>query len=160
MINQSRMKKSIVIFIQIFVLVLNVVIVKAQTSLNDPTFNTFDNGSLGSSLKGFEGTGNFTVIQPDGKILVAGFSAINGVSRPSLARLNPDRSLDLDFNPTVLTAGVLTTPPPSFVDSKVHPWKIVGLKRFQNSLLIDAYFMCFQVKKKDFSEVLLMKITL
>ncbi len=38
--------------------------------------------------------------QPDGKILIAGqFSAINGVQRNSLARLNTDGSLDTSFVP-------------------------------------------------------------
>lgn len=38
-------------------------------------------------------------LQPDGKILVAGgFSTFNGVARGNVARLNPDGSLDTNFN--------------------------------------------------------------
>jgi hypothetical protein len=38
--------------------------------------------------------------QPDGRILVGGrFYAVDGVSRKGIARLNPDGSLDLAFNP-------------------------------------------------------------
>jgi uncharacterized delta-60 repeat protein len=41
------------------------------------------------------------VIQPDGKIIIAGsFNSVNGVARPSIARLNPDGSLDTSFVPT------------------------------------------------------------
>ncbi|MCX7721446.1 MAG: immunoglobulin domain-containing protein [Verrucomicrobiae bacterium] len=41
-----------------------------------------------------------TAIQPDGKILIAGcFSAIGDEPRQSIARLNPDGTLDMAFNP-------------------------------------------------------------
>lgn len=40
------------------------------------------------------------LLQPDGKIVVSGhFRFVNGVPRRRLARLNPDGSLDLSFNP-------------------------------------------------------------
>jgi uncharacterized delta-60 repeat protein len=40
------------------------------------------------------------VVQPDDRILVAGeFSSFNGVPRNGIARLNPDGSLDTDFDP-------------------------------------------------------------
>ncbi len=43
---------------------------------------------------------NAMVMQPDGKILISGeFSAINGVSRNGIARLNANGSLDNFFNP-------------------------------------------------------------
>jgi uncharacterized delta-60 repeat protein len=39
-------------------------------------------------------------VQADGKILIGGpFTSVAGVSRPHLARLHPDGSLDLSFNP-------------------------------------------------------------
>jgi uncharacterized delta-60 repeat protein len=39
-------------------------------------------------------------VQPDGKILVGGyFTCVGGLSRPYLARLNPDGSVDSSFNP-------------------------------------------------------------
>ena len=42
-------------------------------------------------------------VQPDGKILLAGkFGAVKGYARTSLARLNPDGSLDTTFNPLVV----------------------------------------------------------
>ena len=41
-------------------------------------------------------------LQPDGKILIGGFfTALGGVPRNSLARLNPDGTLDEDFDPNV-----------------------------------------------------------
>ncbi len=43
---------------------------------------------------------NSVVVQPDGKIIVAGsFTAINGVARRNLARLNADGIVDGTFNP-------------------------------------------------------------
>jgi uncharacterized delta-60 repeat protein len=40
------------------------------------------------------------VVQPDGKILIYGdFTEVNGVDRKRIARLNPDGSVDLTFNP-------------------------------------------------------------
>jgi uncharacterized delta-60 repeat protein len=39
-------------------------------------------------------------VQPDGKILIGGaFTAVNGIARNRIARLNPDGSLDAAFNP-------------------------------------------------------------
>ncbi|MBX7221585.1 MAG: delta-60 repeat domain-containing protein [Blastocatellia bacterium] len=38
-------------------------------------------------------------LQPDGKLVIAGsFATYNGTSRPTLARLNPNGSIDLSFN--------------------------------------------------------------
>lgn len=54
----------------------------------------------GAVLEG--GTARITEIarQPDGKLIVAGeFSAINGVARNRIARLNADGSLDASFDP-------------------------------------------------------------
>jgi uncharacterized delta-60 repeat protein len=43
---------------------------------------------------------NRGIVQPDGKLLISGvFSTVNGVARPSLARLNPDGTLDMTFAP-------------------------------------------------------------
>ena len=42
------------------------------------------------------------VLQPDGKSLIGGaFTTVNGVSRPRVARLNSDGSVDTTFNPGV-----------------------------------------------------------
>jgi uncharacterized delta-60 repeat protein len=49
---------------------------------------------------GFGGSMNAAVVQPDGKIVIAGlFNHVNGVNRPGLARLNPDGSTDASFMP-------------------------------------------------------------
>jgi uncharacterized delta-60 repeat protein len=46
------------------------------------------------------GTVNATVVQPDGKILIGGsFTAVLGVARDNIARLNTDGTLDPAFNP-------------------------------------------------------------
>ncbi|WP_414662592.1 hypothetical protein [Horticoccus sp. 23ND18S-11] len=57
-----------------------------------------------SSIDGFDpdvdGVVLSLVLQPDGKVLVAGqFSTVRGVPRSNLARLLPDGSLDAAFNP-------------------------------------------------------------
>ena len=49
---------------------------------------------------GSDGYVDATALQPDGKIIVAGhFDSILGVSRHDIARLNPNGTLDLAFNP-------------------------------------------------------------
>ena len=56
----------------------------------DPSFNAgqFTNGTV-----------NAAIVQPDGKLLIAGyFSKVNGVGRHSIARLNSDGTLDLSFD--------------------------------------------------------------
>jgi len=62
-------------------------------------------GSLDSTfLKGLAGPDNRVMhfgLQPDGKILIAGYyNSVNGVARSDLARLNPDGSLDSLFSYT------------------------------------------------------------
>jgi uncharacterized delta-60 repeat protein len=57
-----------------------------------------------SALDGFDpnanGTVNVVVLQPDGKILIGGaFTAIGGVPRSRIARLNADGTLDAAFDP-------------------------------------------------------------
>ena len=62
------------------------------TGALDPAFNA------GTGANGFV----FAVaLQPDGRILIGGdFTSVNGVSRPKLARLNSDGTVDTSFNPT------------------------------------------------------------
>ena len=57
-----------------------------------------------SALDGFDPNANgdirVVVLQPDGKILIAGdFTSVLGVTRNHIARLNPDGTLDLIFDP-------------------------------------------------------------
>ena len=62
----------------------------------DGTFNSFTNVSGTSPSTGITGI----AAQPDGKILIGGvFTAVNGVSRWGLARLNSNGSVDMSFNP-------------------------------------------------------------
>ena len=60
-------------------------------------------GTLDLTFNQGEGPNNDVLpiaIQPDGKILIGGyFTSYDGTSRNRIARLNPDGSLDLTFNP-------------------------------------------------------------
>ncbi len=62
-------------------------------------------GSLDSAFAPSGGPNTWAsmvVLQPDGKILIAGYpTTVNGVSRPGITRLNPDGSLDSAFAPTL-----------------------------------------------------------
>ena len=55
---------------------------------------SFDPGS------GVNGTVNSVVVQPDGKVFIAGqFTTVKGLARSKMARLNADGSGDATFNP-------------------------------------------------------------
>jgi uncharacterized delta-60 repeat protein len=72
--------------------------VKAQSGANDPTFNTYDDGTYGDG-KAFDNYVYSTAIQADGKIVVGGnFTSYNGFESKRIARLNPDGTLDNSFN--------------------------------------------------------------
>ena len=70
-----------------------------------------DNGSLDTSFDARIGAGQNDFVyalkvQPDGKILVGGrFSSVDGRTKASLARLNPDGRLDTNFVTTVKGGG-------------------------------------------------------
>ena len=66
----------------------------AQPGSLDPTFN---------SGSGADYSVYTTVLQDDGKILIAGsFDAYNGTPRNKIARLNKDGSLDTGFKPSIM----------------------------------------------------------
>ncbi len=70
----------------------------AQDGSNDPSFNRADDGTYGI---GASWQVDASLLQPDGKLVIAGgFGFYNSVARKSLARVNPDGSLD----PTLQTA--------------------------------------------------------
>ena len=56
-------------------------------------------GATGGSQNGLTGV-NSVAMQPDGRVLIGGhFTAVNGVNRNRIARLNADGSLDSTFDP-------------------------------------------------------------
>jgi uncharacterized delta-60 repeat protein len=67
----------------------------------DLTFDTRPKGALNSNIQG-------VAYQSDGKIVIVGSSlfSYNGVTRPGIARINPDGSLDTSFNPGTGASGV------------------------------------------------------
>lgn len=88
---------------------------------------TLDASFYGSGpTNGCNGDVRAIVLLPDGKILLAGgFTSVHGVSRPHLARLNPDGSLDPSFP---------STPPP---DARIFAMVLQGDGR----ILIAGEFM-------------------
>ena len=70
-----------------------------RLSSNGTLDNTF-NPVLASGAEGVTPLVNAGIVQPDGKLLISGgFVSVNGVSRPSLARLNSNGTLDTTFVP-------------------------------------------------------------
>jgi len=70
----------------------------------DATFNT-GSGATGGN---YGGRIFSVVVQPDNKLVIAGgFDTFNGISRPGIARLNSDGSLDDEFNPDVEVASAV-----------------------------------------------------
>ncbi|HEX7334109.1 MAG TPA: hypothetical protein VF290_21565 [Pyrinomonadaceae bacterium] len=66
------------------------------------TDGTLDTTFFNNTGSGTDGKINTIAVQFDGKILFGGtFSVVNGVSRPGLARLNGDGTLDSTFQPVV-----------------------------------------------------------
>jgi uncharacterized delta-60 repeat protein len=64
-------------------------------------------GSVDSTFAAptFDNAPRTITVQPDGKILVGGqFNKVNGVSRPFLARLNTDGTVDTSFSPISLAS--------------------------------------------------------
>ena len=78
----------------------------------DPTFGT--GGVVTSDLTGHDDSANAVVVQPDGKIVVAGIAqTAPGNSDLGLARYNPDGTLDSSFG----HGGIVTTDLGTFDDS-------------------------------------------
>jgi len=70
---------------------------------------TIDTNFL-AGVTGADGVVRAVEIQEDGKILIAGdFNSVNGVSRPKVARLNADGSVDSSFNPGEGPSGSVRT---------------------------------------------------
>lgn len=75
----------------------------SSTGVVDPTYTALRNGLIPGVQK--------MARLPGGKILIGGFfSAVGGESRPGLARLLPDGSLDRSFAPTVNYNGFTVAP--------------------------------------------------
>jgi uncharacterized delta-60 repeat protein len=78
-------------------LIISHLLTYAQPGANDPTFNTFDDGTFGSGY-GFDGSVKATVIESDGKIVAGGdFTSYHGINASKITRLNTDGSLDSSF---------------------------------------------------------------
>src|SRR6185436_1440237 len=93
----------------------------------------YPDGSLDPSFNpgtGPDGDINAVAIQPDGRIVVAGyFNRFDGVSRSGIARLNADGSLDTSFDPGT---GVGTV--------SVHPQAHTVALHADGKIVIGGYF--------------------
>jgi uncharacterized delta-60 repeat protein len=76
--------------------------INAQNGILDPSFGT--NGIVVIDVGNLDNTSKSIAIQPDGKILMAGYSSTS-ISFFNVVRLNPDGSLDNSFG----TNGVVST---------------------------------------------------
>ncbi|MBN2147831.1 MAG: putative Ig domain-containing protein [Anaerolineales bacterium] len=84
-----------------FLLVLVLILLSAQ-AVPPARADVILPGSLDEGFDGGEINGviDDMILQPDGKLIVAGsFSTVQGTARSGLARLNPDGSLDTSFDP-------------------------------------------------------------
>ena len=82
--------------------------VRSIARLNsDGTFDNTFNAGTGLSQSGtFSPVANAVAVQSDGKVVICGsFMAYNGTARSSIARANPDGSLDNTLNPAQASAG-------------------------------------------------------
>ena len=93
-VSKKYSVKRIVMFLGACALFAASANVRAAGEL-DPTFG--DEGKVLTAISG-QDYGKNTIIQPDGKILVAGGSSTGDVSRVALVRFNPDGSLDSTFD--------------------------------------------------------------
>jgi len=80
--------------------------IQAQTMPDKPAFIDDDFKPV---LAGANATVSRTLVQPDGKILVAGtMHQVNGVNKNGIARFNADGSLDTSFNTKSGSSGSIT----------------------------------------------------
>jgi uncharacterized delta-60 repeat protein len=92
----SRVCRQLQIVALVFTASLSVLAAPPTGSI-DPAFNP----DLPLNIR--EGRGSSILLQPDGKILVAGeFNGVNSAFTPAVVRFNPDGSLDSSFNATSL----------------------------------------------------------
>ena len=82
------------------------------------------------------------VLQADGKIVIAGsFTEVNGLSRPGIARLNPDGSVDMSFKTAMIPA---PNPPFPLGPPARHAVATVVLQPDQKLLLSNVQGMMTQ----------------
>ena len=94
---------------------------------------SFDPGS------GVNGYVNTVVVQPDGKIIIAGqFTTVKGLARSKVARLNADGSGDSSFNPSAVSGGIISVALQS--DGKVLVGHNFGILRLDSNGSLDTTF--------------------
>lgn len=87
---ELEIAKSLLLLV--FLLTANVTYSQPQQGAIDPTFNPLD---LGAADGGANGIVRAVILQPDGKIIIAGdFTIFRGATRNKIARVNSDGALD------------------------------------------------------------------
>lgn len=99
----------------------------------DPTFGS--GGIVISDLSGVDDRATSIAIQPDGKILAAGFSEVSGLYEWALVRYNPDGTLDTTFNGT---GKVFTAFP--FIENGPYGDKAYGVALQEDGKIVVAGF--------------------
>ena len=89
------------------ILVASIIISSLSISAEDGALDLSfgNNGKVTTTFGGISDQGLGSVVQPDGKIVVVGFSNASGNNNFALARYNPDGSLDSSFG----TNGLIIT---------------------------------------------------
>ena len=91
--------------IMAFTLTRNAIDLSGRPLAQEPSGTIETDGTLDATFNAGKFTNGLvfaSALQADGKLLIAGqFSEVHGVSRPSIARLNVDGTLDLSFDPGV-----------------------------------------------------------
>ncbi len=116
-------------FTMVSAYVCNKLVRLENNGLLDPSFNQayIESGAVKPGVTGQ--SVQEIVLQPDGKIIIAGFfSLYNALSRNSIARLLPSGALDITFNPGTgffpsfnnITPAGISTEPPGMIRSLVY----------------------------------------
>jgi uncharacterized delta-60 repeat protein len=82
----------------------------ARYNIDGSLDTSFDTDGVVTTSIGTYSEPSSVVVQPDGKILVAGYAVISGDANFAIARYNTDGLLDGSFGPDGVVAGVVITP--------------------------------------------------
>ena len=86
-----------------FLVSVSFILLVSQFTVNVRAAGEVDTSFIASAFLGSQGTISQTLVQPDGKIVIAGnFGVVGKYGKVNIARLNADGTIDLTFNPVEL----------------------------------------------------------